>query len=220
MGDYSMHKLKSKTRILFASMVAIAAVINPISAASKQDPLANSSEYMEAFARIDAKDYKGAIIILEQLRKKTDNSPSLYYALGKAQQELGENKNALANYDKAISLDKTSSKAFSNRGLIQGALGNLKAALADFTKAIEINPRYDHAYSNRGVTRGALGDLKGAIADFTKAISINPRFSAAWRNRGITREIAGNLKGACEDWRKAATLGQTDAAGWANGQCK
>lgn len=214
-----MFKISSRHVIaLFYAVILSSPML--VNASPKQDPLAHTPEYKEAYARLDAKDYKGTINILQQLLKKSEESAGLYYALGKALQELGDNKNALYNYDKSIEFDSRNPKAFSNRGLVYGATGNLKMAVADFTKAIAINPRYDHAYSNRGVARGALGDMKGAIADFTKAISINPRFSSAWRNRGITREMSGDLNGACNDWHQAAKLGQADVSGWVKDQCK
>lgn len=204
---------------MFYFILLFSFLVTPLKVSSKQDILTGNPEYKEAYARIEAKDYKGAINILDRLLKMAGRSAGLHYALGKAWQELGDNKIALYNYDKSIALDSKNPKAFSNRGLIHGAMRNLKAAIADFDKAILIDPRYDHAYSNRGVARGALGDNRGAVADFSKAISINPRFSSAWRNRGITLEMQGNLKGACADWRKAANLGQVEAMSWVKIQC-
>lgn len=219
MGDHSMYKMKNPSCPLLLCYLVFTVFFEPGRVLSKQDPLVNRPEYKEAYARLDAKDYRGAIKILEDIRKDAVKSAGFYYALGKAHQELGDNKNAMVYYSKSIEINSQNPKAFSNRGLIQGSSGNLKAAIIDFNNAIKIDNRYDHAYLNRGVTRGALGDLKGAIADFSKAISINPRFSSAWRNRGITRELSGDLKGACEDWREAARLGQAEATGWLKTQC-
>lgn len=208
------------TKFLLLIYASFLILLAPDIVFSKQDPLADLPEYKEAYARLDAKDYRGSIVILEKLLTQKAGSAGLYFALGKASQELGNNKEALSSYNKAIQLDPKNSKTFSNRGLVLGSFGDLKAALADFTKAITIDPSYYQAYSNRGVARGALGDNKGAIADFSQAISINPRFSAAWRNRGITREMTGDLKGACADWSKAAGLGQNEAIAWVKAQCK
>ena len=213
-----MFKIIARSKFLLIYS-AIFLVLTPGRVYPREDPLVNRPEYKEAYARLGAKDYKGAIDILEKILKPSTQSAGLHYAMAKAWHELGDNKKALHNYDKSIALDSQNPIAFSNRGLIHGVMRNLKAAVADFDKAISIDPRYDHAYSNRGVARGALGDIKGALADFSKAISINPRFGSAWRNRGISREINGDLKGACADWRKAANLGQPEAASWVKIQC-
>lgn len=220
MAEKSMLKMRRRTKlVLLISLTNLTAVTYASITRANDLTITNNPKYKEAYARLDVKDYSGALIILNELLKQNTNSGGIYYALGKAHQELGNNKAALVDYTNSIKLDPLNLNALTNRGLVQGALGNLKAAMADFNKAISINPRYESAYLNRGVTRGALGDLKGAISDFNRAISINNRYSAAWRNRGITRELGGDMKGACEDWRKAASLGQAEAVSWVKAQC-
>jgi tetratricopeptide (TPR) repeat protein/S1-C subfamily serine protease len=131
--------------------------------------------------------------------------------------EIADNpQGAIADYDKAISLNPNYADAYNNRGNTRKALGDKQGAIADYDKAISLNPNYTDAYNNRGGTRAALGDKQGAIADYDKAISLNPNFAPAYSNRGGTRAALGDKQGAIADYDKAISLNPNLATAYSN----
>ncbi|MGQ9550455.1 MAG: tetratricopeptide repeat protein [Roseiflexus sp.] len=56
---------------------------------------------------------------------------------------------AIAEYDRALTLDPSLSRAVHNRGLAYALLGNDTAALRDYAEAIRLDPAYRRAYENR-----------------------------------------------------------------------
>ena len=70
---------------------------------------------------------------------------------------------ALADYDRAISIDPKLAKAYNNRGFVKaGQLQDYRGGLADMNRAISIDPKLADAYMNRGELKSkALHDLRG-----------------------------------------------------------
>jgi tetratricopeptide (TPR) repeat protein len=65
--------------------------------------------------------------------------------------KLGEFKQAIMDYNQAISIDPKSARAFNDRGIAYRNLGEYEQALADYNKAIALDPKFAEAYGNRGV---------------------------------------------------------------------
>jgi tetratricopeptide (TPR) repeat protein len=53
---------------------------------------------------------------------------------------LGQYDNALADLDRAISLDSKLAEAYYNRGVVYGSLGEYDLATQSLNKAIELDP--------------------------------------------------------------------------------
>src|SRR5947207_13073956 len=88
---------------------------------------------------------------------------------------------AIADYDRAISIDPKFAEAYFNRGKAKRAGGDLDGAISDYEVAAEIDPNLaannhdmTQAYLNRGYIRSNRLDLEGALADFDIVISIDP----------------------------------------------
>lgn len=113
----------------------------------------------------------------------------------------------VADYDRAIELDPTEARAYTNRGIAKIAMGQIAEALPDYDRAIELNPRLAGAYTNRANVRNNLGDVEGAIADYDRAIDWNPRLWQAWGMRGMLR-INANIDrvGGARDLQQAYRL--------------
>ena len=92
---------------------------------------------------------------------------------------------ALARFDKAITLKRDFAEAYNDRGLVLQDLRRLDEALASHDSAIALKPDFAAAYINRG---NALLDLKRpaqAFESFEKAIELKPDFADAYNNRGL-----------------------------------
>jgi tetratricopeptide (TPR) repeat protein len=98
---------------------------------------------------------------------------------GEAKLKSGHNKEAIADFTKAIEHNPKHaksdlSKAYCHRGIAERAIGEIGAADSDFQKAIELDPtpKDAMAFNNRGIAKSALGDINGAKSDFQMANSL------------------------------------------------
>jgi tetratricopeptide (TPR) repeat protein len=163
-------------------------------------------------------------IVSNQNNKVTDEmipqNAVAFYSSGVVKYNLGELKEALKDFNKAIENYPKYDEAYYNSGNTKYELGDKQGAIQDYTKAIEINPKFEGYFYNRGNTKKDIGDKQGAIQDFTKAIELNPLLVQAFVNRGgVKHEIKDNA-GACADWKKAVELGFVNANAMLNRFCK
>jgi tetratricopeptide (TPR) repeat protein len=89
---------------------------------------------------------------------------------------------AIACYNKAISINSTYVEALSARGWSLAELRMYKESLESLDRALEISPCFDDAWNNKGVTLYYMGKLKEALECFYKAAECNPRWSDPWDN--------------------------------------
>jgi len=73
----------------------------------------------------------------------------------------GDYKAAIADYNKAVELDPKFVGAYNGRGDAKLNMGNYDGAIADYTKAIELNPQLAFAYNSRGNAKNDKGDFDG-----------------------------------------------------------
>jgi tetratricopeptide (TPR) repeat protein len=120
---------------------------------------------------------------------------------------------AIADYDRAISIDPRLSDAYLNRGKAKRAAGDLDGAIADYEMMAELdvsmainNRDITQAYLNRGYIRSNHMDLDGALADFDKAIQLDPNDADAYFKRGRAFLIVGNASFAIADFDKSISI--------------
>src|SRR6202035_3595209 len=77
---------------------------------------------------------------LSEVIEKHPNDPQAYNMRGSVFGEAGRNEQALADYDKALSLDAGYATAYVGRGMVESQQGKSAQALADFNKAIALKP--------------------------------------------------------------------------------
>lgn len=127
-----------------------------------------------------------------------DTVAPVHYLLGGIHLEKDQPKEAIEEFDRALSLQKRNEHVYNSRGVAHYQLGDAKAAERDFTTAMTREPEFTIAQLNRGLLRlreerndAALADFDALIARFEK-----PTAMAAHTGRAIVLARKGDLAGA------------------------
>ena len=106
-------------------------------------------------------------------------------AYGVALFDLGRFEEAVASYDKAISIDPYYAEAFYNRANALKDLGRYAQAIGDYAAVIAMEPGHAQAFSNQGDALQSLRRFEEALVCYAKAISLKPDWAEAYSNLGL-----------------------------------
>ena len=98
--------------------------------------------------------------------------------LGSAFRDLGDDKDALECYDRAIEINPYQSNAYFGRGVLLRKQGKLTDAVRDFSRAVEIRPSAE-GYLRLGQTLAEAHRREEALAAIDQALKISPDFAEA-----------------------------------------
>jgi tetratricopeptide (TPR) repeat protein len=93
---------------------------------------------------------------------------------GVAHLAAGDPDSAIADYEKALSLDSAYAMAYANRGMAQLAKGNFVQSLRDYDTALDFDPAYAPAYTNRCWLFGFMGYGEAALEDCDESLRLRP----------------------------------------------
>jgi tetratricopeptide (TPR) repeat protein len=115
----------------------------------------------------------------------------LHNLLGQSHFRLGQVREALDQYNRAIALQPDFADAFGNRANVLSNLGRHEAALADYDRALALREKSPEDWSNRGAVLQDLDRNDEALESYERALALKPDFSGAHYNRGnILRDRA------------------------------
>jgi tetratricopeptide (TPR) repeat protein len=123
----------------------------------------------QAILKLQASDYEGAILLLDQVILKTPTDYPALYNRAVAKSILRKYEEAFVDINKAIIVRKDAKKAFLHRGIIRKKLTDYEGAHVDFDFALKIDPKYADAIYNKGVLFEYLGKYEEACLEFNKA---------------------------------------------------
>jgi len=86
----------------------------------------------------------------------------------------GEYQQAMAEYEKTISLQPDFAPAYNRLGMAYAILKDYEKAERNFQKVIELAPEMDQGYVNLGLLYELKGERSRAISLLEKALSLNP----------------------------------------------
>jgi tetratricopeptide (TPR) repeat protein len=131
--------------------------------------------------------WQNNITLFNHTLKVTDNNCLIYNNRGNTHYILGNYKQAIEDYDRAIEIKPDYTDAYYNRGNTYNILGNYKQAIEDYNRAIEIKPGYVKAYLNRGITYARFGNNNLAVNDLKTAAKLgNERAKNFLKIQGIS----------------------------------
>ncbi len=163
----------------------------------------------------EKRQYPLAVAIYDEIIRKQPQAYA-YNNRGTAKYALGNEQEAIKDYDRAISLNPKYADAYNNRGKAKFEMGNKPEAIADLDRAISLNPKSAEAYFNRGNAKSDLGNQLEAIKDYDRAISLNPKSAEAYFNRGNAKSDLGNQLEAIKDYDRAIALNPKSADAYNN----
>ena len=184
----------------------------------------------KAIAEVQLKKYDEAEKSFDKLIALHPNYYNGYMSRAQFYLEKGDTIKAMADIDKAISIDKYMSGAYAQRAIIKVLHdADYDSALADMNEALRLDPKevsyyfnrarikyhqddlqgamadYDHIY-NRALLYDMIGSYSKAIADFDVVLKQYPDFAAGFFARSEAKRKMGDMKGGEKDFMLALDL--------------
>ncbi|HEY9792008.1 MAG TPA: tetratricopeptide repeat protein [Candidatus Obscuribacterales bacterium] len=132
----------------------------------------------KACVEVAQKNYTEAINHLDESLREEPSQAALIRRADTLR-DMGKFDDAIADYTKAVHVDKSSAELYLSRGICEAAFKREKQALADFDEALKLKPAFVEALSRRGREYLALGRYSQAIGDLQLALKLNPNADIA-----------------------------------------
>jgi len=130
--------------------------------------------------------------------------------------QMNRYEQALADFDRAITLSPDTARYYANRAIAQLGLQRMEQSFADLHRAIELDPNAPITYNQLGNTYSEVGQRQQAIAAYTQAIVLEPGYANAYYNRGNTYARLDQLENAIADYSRAIELNPAHAKAYAD----
>lgn len=139
--------------------------------------------------------------------KKSTDSASRFYELGREAFASKDYALALEFYDKAIALNPEYAEAHGNRGLVHSARGEFRLAIEDYVRSLKHDPpKRSVVLRNLAIAYYSMKLYDDAIHFYTQAIRVDPHFALAYYERGLARIAQRKFEDSIEDFDRALEL--------------
>ncbi len=155
----------------------------------------------KAIAEVQLKKYDEAESSFDKLVSLHPNYYNGYMSRAQFHLEKGDTLKAVADIDKAISIDKYISSAYAQRAVIKVLYdADYDAALVDMNEALRLDPKEVSYYFNRARIKYHQEDLRGAMEDYDYILQLDPGNTMTYYNRGLLRMQVGERNKAILDF--------------------
>ena len=113
--------------------------------------------------------------------------------------QLGNNFDAMLNFDRAIEIDPSAAEFHNNRGAALSDMGQFSQAEQAYRKAIELKPRGAESMVNLGNALKAVGRTQEALTVYRQATEVKPDYADGHLNYSFALLEAGKLE---EGWKE------------------
>jgi len=131
--------------------------------------------------------------------KQLEFDPYIWDLVGQAYLQIGDFEKALLFCERAVSIDKKYSIAYSNLGSIHSKIFNLTTnpqelskAFLNYEKALELDPKICAAHDGLGIIHLYKGNYDEAIHHLEMALQLQPNLNHAVYNLGMAHLKNGN----------------------------
>jgi tetratricopeptide (TPR) repeat protein len=204
---------------LIVGLFVLGLVAAPVRAEERSDELNNDSDFLACRVSAGVDNIRQYCSRFIESGRGTDRHRAMALTYRSAAQR--NPPEALADLQRAISLDATFAPAYVKRGRLLEDQGAVEQALADYSRAIELERSETHtvtlsadAYYARGILYEKRGEFEHAVSDYSEVLRVyelNPRvFSSVYLDaifrRGALQEQLGRLNEAIADYRRASVV--------------
>ena len=144
--------------------------------------------------------------ILVEAKELEPKNTSVLNNLGTVCRELGEIKNAVDYYKKAIEIDPNNANSYYNIGAIHYDAKKYNEAKNYLEKTVELQPNFALPYFVLGNLHADLKDYENAISNYNKAIKINKNLAGAYNNLGLVYRNINNFENAISSYENAIAI--------------
>jgi tetratricopeptide (TPR) repeat protein len=130
----------------------------------------------------------------------------LYYNMAQVYAAIGDWKQAVEHYDRAMEMDPNYSEYYNERGAVFLKAGTLDHALKDFRTAIDLSPPYAESWINLGQCLRLMGRMEDAVTAYSRAIDLDPSRVLALVGRAQAYETLDQTERALADYIAAVDL--------------
>ena len=154
-------------------------------------------------------NYAEAEKLLMEAKTSNPKSATHFSDMALLQMESGRYREAILNFDSAISKAPPDGELYLTRGLGKEKLNDLDGAMRDFEMALRIDDQWPKAWFAEGNIFMKKRMWTQAIENYSVAITFNERYALAYHNRAIANYQLGRFTEACNDIRLAESDGLT-----------
>jgi tetratricopeptide (TPR) repeat protein/nucleoside-triphosphatase THEP1 len=148
---------------------------------------------------------------LDRQQKNVEEFAREYFLMAnECQVKFNDHRSALANLNKALSLNPRFIDALIRRGTILIETGDLEGAERDFSGVLKFKQRHFAALFGRGKARLQLRLFSGAYQDFLEASNLEQSDPDVYKNLGDVCARLGEMDKAKNYWNIAASLSGED----------
>jgi tetratricopeptide (TPR) repeat protein len=139
----------------------------------------------------------------KRLLQQTPSDARLWFHIGVAHTNIGENDEALRAYDRSLSIEPSNSPCSLSRAALLGVLGRLDEGVAVVNELLERAPANEFALLQRGVLLNKKGEKNQALDCFNRALEINSHLENAWFNKAVILDDLGRHEEAFQCYELA-----------------
>jgi Flp pilus assembly protein TadD len=125
---------------------------------------------------------------------------------GRAYAQRTNYKEAMAYYNKALTLDPANPEGWYLRASVQIDTGKPAEAIADCDRALALNRNYADAWSKKALALYNLERYEDSLLAATRASTLNGNDATAWYLKGVSLDELGRSDEAQEAYGKSLEL--------------
>jgi tetratricopeptide (TPR) repeat protein len=149
---------------------------------------------------------KKSLRFLKIAQIRDNNMHIVFNNMGAAHAEIGQNKQAIGYWEKALEIHPLMTEVHINMGVVYERMGKKKKAIAAYQKALEQDKRNTMAHYNLGVIHAKNKDIPKAVESWQKASKLDSKDEKVLTSLGWAYESLGKKKKALQETLKAIKL--------------
>lgn len=142
-------------------------------------------------------DFQRALALLD---------PTAHRDRGVAYRDLGENQQAIREFNWAVELDPDDAKAYENRGWTYLYLKEYQLAIDDFEHILELDPHDTQSHNGRGQIHMRFKEYQQALVHFERIVELLPTVYLGYVLRGSAYRELKEYQRAIDDFERALEL--------------